>query len=313
MVDAYVAIRNASPAYRQMVGQNFLPKTLAEIQAQLAGDDGLVLEYVLGQKAGYLIVIPAKGEQPRVETLVLDEAQAAALGVEAGPLTASVLSRVLSTVDGSGVFQLLPREQTAVKAADKLAVLWSVLIPSGERQKLRGGQIKRLTVIPDGGLSMLPFETLVVEPGSNPTYLLDLEIPIVYAPSSTLLSNLQDRDSVGPAANVQPVLSVADPVYPGEAAQQLASADSGALADLTARSRYRSAGGELERLPFTADESRWVGDVFGEQGVRVDRLTRRGGHRSRRAAAVARAPGAAPGLSRPGRSEIWQLFSAPWP
>ena len=26
VVDAYVAIRNASPAYRQMVGQNFLPK-----------------------------------------------------------------------------------------------------------------------------------------------------------------------------------------------------------------------------------------------------------------------------------------------
>ena len=102
VVGAYVAIRNASPAYRQMVGQNFLPKTLSEIQAQLAGDEGLVLEYVLGQKAGYLIVIPAKGEEPRVETLVLDEAQAAALGVEAGPLTAGVLSRVLSATDGSG-------------------------------------------------------------------------------------------------------------------------------------------------------------------------------------------------------------------
>ena len=189
----------------------------------------------MGQKAGCLIVIPTPGEQPRVETLVLDEAQAAALGVEAGPLTAGVLSRVLSTADGSGAFQLLPHEQTAVKAADKLAVLWSVLVPSGERQKLRGGQVKRLTVIPDGGLSMLPFETLVVEPGSDPTYLLDLEIPIVYAPSSTLLSNLQDHAAAGAAASVQPVLSVADPLYPGEAARQLASAEPSAMAELTAR------------------------------------------------------------------------------
>ena len=101
VVDAYVAIRNASPAYRQMVGQNFLPTTLEDVQPRLAGEDRLVLEYILGSKAGYLIVIPPTGQESRIETLSISDAQAAKLKVKAGPLTGAVLKQVLMNEEGS--------------------------------------------------------------------------------------------------------------------------------------------------------------------------------------------------------------------
>ena len=53
--------------------------------------------------------------------------------------------------------------------------------------------MKQLVVIPDGPLALLPFETLIVEPGESPKYLLDVGPPILYAPSATVLLNLAAR------------------------------------------------------------------------------------------------------------------------
>ena len=198
LVEVYRDIRNVSPAYRLSVGRDFKPAGLAEIQSHLRHDDALALEYFFGAEAGYLFVIPSEGE-PRLEELTVTTEQAQTLGVESGPLTAERLQQILS-VDGREVPKLLSDPSTAPAALDRLAALWKLLIPEAERQALTSGEVKELVVIPDGALALLPFETLIVEPGESPKYLLDVGPPILYAPSATVLLNLAGR----PAESAKP-------------------------------------------------------------------------------------------------------------
>ena len=60
-------------------------------------------------------------------------------------------------------------------------------------EMLADGSIGRLIVVPDGPLAMLPFEALVTQPGSGPTFLLDVGPPVIYAPSSAVLKSLVER------------------------------------------------------------------------------------------------------------------------
>ncbi len=62
---------------------------------------------------------------------------------------------------------MLAEPQLADRAVAKLAAMWRVLVPEPQRSDLTKGTAKRLTVIPDGPLALLPFETLVVESGDN--------------------------------------------------------------------------------------------------------------------------------------------------
>jgi CHAT domain-containing protein len=202
--------------------------------------------------------------------LAVDEAAAKALGVNAGPLTAKRLQAILTAADGSGVAQQLRDRANASTATAKLAVLLKVLVPEPERQAITEGKLKRLIVVPDGPLALLPFETLVVSPGEQPKYLLDVGPPVIYGPSATVLYNLQTRPRTAATSAAEPVLSVGDPAYP-TAPTALAAADS-ALGALSAASRYRSAGGQLSRLPHSGLETLWVSRVFQDEGISSVRL-----------------------------------------
>ncbi len=274
VVDAYIAIRNASPAYRQTVSRNFLPASLEQVQVRLAADDHLVLEYVLGSKAGYLIVMPPGGRPARIETLSISPEQAAVLKVAAGPLTAGVLKEALMNAQGSGVLQLLRSEEKAAQAAEKLAALWSVLIPAGEQSSITGGKLKRLIVIPDGALALLPFETLVSELSDHPQYLLDAGIPLVYAPSATLLYNLTEQSSASQSVERRSVLSVGDPNYGGVTAPYEAKSEGSApqQLQLTDRARYGALRERLQRLPHSGLESTRVVDAFRKEGIAAQQL-----------------------------------------
>lgn len=267
VIDAYVAIRNASPAYRQLVGRNYKPATLTEIQTRLVGADCLLLEYFLGKEAGYLIVIPPTGEKARVELLNLDKEQAATLGVDAGPLTIERMRAILANDAGSGLLQQLRRPASAAATTDRLAVLWNVLIPEAERKLLTGGKLKRWIVVPDAALSAFPFETLVVQPGEKPQYLLDVAPPLVSSPSATLLLNLSEVSATKPTKGV---LSVGDAIYGAAATAPQRSRS--ALVGLSPRSRYGSLKGDLNPLPFTGLESQWVAEVFKKAGISTGRL-----------------------------------------
>jgi len=265
LVEVYRDIRNVSPAYRLSVGRDFKPAGLTDIQSHLRHDDALVLQYFFGAEAGYLFAIPSEGE-PRLEELTVTAEQVQTLGVEPGPLTAERLQQILS-VDGREVPKLLSDPNTAPVALARLAALWKLLIPEAERNALTNGEVKELVVIPDGALALLPFETLIVEPGDSPKYLLDVGPPIFYAPSATVLLNLATRSVESPTTKsaVQPVLTIANPVYGGP--QRTPAAPASALDGLAARSRYGAVGGELAPLPHTGTESAWVTDVYKKQGI----------------------------------------------
>ena len=66
VIETYAAIRNASPAYRRLLGKDFKPASLEQVQKELARDDRLVLEYFLGTKASYVIVVPPVGQSVRL-------------------------------------------------------------------------------------------------------------------------------------------------------------------------------------------------------------------------------------------------------
>lgn len=146
------------------------------------------------------------------------------------------------------VMTLLRRPQASPELVAALAALWDTLLPAAERELIASGQVRRLTVIPDGPLYLLPFESLVVEGGKQPRYLLDLDIPVAYAPSATVLDNLCGGQSPAPSPPIRSVLSVGDPLH-------------GRVG--------------LSALPSAAWESAWVAENFGKAGVQAKALQKR--------------------------------------
>jgi CHAT domain-containing protein len=264
---AYAEIRNASPAYRLAISDDQKPVSAEKLQQWVNGHQALVLEYLLGTKAGYVFVLPV-GEEPQVLKLELTAEQAVALGVEAGPLTAQRMRAILAREDETGVLDHLrasqdPRREE--KAAASLAALWNVLVPEAQREAIVEGKYERLVVLPDAPLAQLPFETLVVHTGEEPKYLLDVAPPILYAPSATILVNLSERESDASRRAAQPVLAVGDCVY---SQPREASADT-LLAQLAPHARYRGLGGRQDRLKYSAWEISFVAEVFGKRGIKV--------------------------------------------
>ena len=171
----------------------------------------------------------------------------------------------------SGLLQQLADPAAANTSHPKLSSLWQLLVPEPQRKELTGGKTKRLIVIPDGPLALLPFETLVVEPGPRPRYLLDVGPAIYYGPSATVLLNLSNRPLPSAGTTQEPVLTVGNPTY-STATDDVAVTAAGPLGELAARSRYSAAGGKLARLPFSGWESSWVADAFAKSEVKATRL-----------------------------------------
>lgn len=119
--------------------------------------------------------------------------------------------------------------------------------------------IKRLIVVPDAPLALLPFEALIVDP-AQPRYLLDLEIPIVYAPSATVLFNLAERQAETNSAVKEPLLTLGDARY-GDS--EKTPAESHLPEKLAVAGRYGTLGGRLNPLPYTGWETKWLVEVFG--------------------------------------------------
>lgn len=255
--------RASSPVYRNLLSTGGGPLRLSQMQRQLAAEQGLVLVYFLGNDGGYVLAIGPK--QSKLTPLTIDSEAAAVLQVDAGPLTSKRMHKIVLE-ERTGLASQLTNPKSAQQATPQLAALWKVLIPEPQRTALSEGEVKRLVVIPDGPLALVPFEALVViESGEQSRYLLDVGPPIVYAPSATVLYNLAQRRTAGDATPArEPVLAVGDPRYP-QRNNMVASA--GMLDQLTARSQFRAHGGDLAPLPFSGQEARWVRDVFQQQGL----------------------------------------------
>jgi len=208
----------------------------------------------------YVLVLPA-GAKARAERLFVAAEQARTLGVDAGPLTGKRLSSILANDKKTGLLQRLREAdtpETTKTIAPSLALLWEILVPKAEREAILAGKYKRLVILPDPAMAPLPFETLVVEPGERPRFLLDAGPPILYAPSATILLNLAGRPAQAVPKDTKPVLSVADCRY-----EQAAPPESDSLlVQLTPRSRFTRGERRLSPLAHSGLESAWVAQVF---------------------------------------------------
>jgi len=159
-----------------------------------------------------------------------------------------------------------------VDAVARLSVLYEVLVPEFARRRLTDGSLHQLIVVPDGGLSLLPFETLVVEKGEDPKYLLDVGPPVAYAPSVTVLLNLAARAEIPPPQELKPVLAVADPKYPDATNASLGNGQRNVLDELSTKTIYSEEAGSLNRLPYSAKELEAVETAFAANGVKTGKL-----------------------------------------
>ena len=151
--------------YRGLLAVGSGPPRLSQLRRRVIQDEGLMLVYLFGRNGGYVLAIGP--HDARLTRLEVGLADAKALGVEPGPLTTARLKQALIDGGQEGILQHLAKPAKARKAFPKLAVLWRMLVPETERKQFTGGRVKRLVVVPDGALALLPFETLVVDPADD--------------------------------------------------------------------------------------------------------------------------------------------------
>lgn len=270
LYEHYRDARSSSPVYRQLLATGSNRVRISQIQRTLLGDTDLLVEYLFGDRGGYLLLI--QRDAARLVVLNVAKQEAATLGIESGPLTSDRLKRALMNEAGTGVLQQLADPKQAEQATPKLAALWRTLLPDAERTALTAGKHQRLIVVPDGPLALLPFDTLVVEEGSAPKFLLDVGPPLQYIPSATVLANLQDRAVTRGPEGVEPVLTVGDPAFRRPTNKTAADGDERAAAGGGSRAS-RLLTDQLPRLPHAALESQWVADVFARARLSSVKLT----------------------------------------
>jgi CHAT domain-containing protein/tetratricopeptide (TPR) repeat protein len=263
LVDANTAIRNASPLYRRVLAKNAEPIRRDALEAWLVERRYCLLYYTLSDYWSFVVVYGAGPREEPSHFLELSPAQAQTLGLKPGRPNDPELSKAFLGKEGLLAQLASPKGNAA--AAPKLAALWEVLVPADIRAALARGDYAGLIVVPDGSLSLLPFEALVVEAEGHPKYLLDVGPPVCYAPSATLFYHLANRSIEGKQSPPS-LLTVGDAVY------DLASTTSSAA---SARSRFSALSGPLARLPYTANESHWIKQALGEAGLSTRHLLAR--------------------------------------
>ncbi len=247
LYDHYRESRTSSAVYQGLVTSSGGPVRLSTLQRKSLAKSGAMVVYHVGEHRSFAVV--ATEFDSRIIKMEIDEATARVLGVEPGELSAAMLQRALINAEGTGVVQMLSDRVKSKEATPKLAALWKLLVPEVLKKSLLAGQVVRLIIVPDGPLALLPFEALVVQPGEEPKYFLDICPPITYSPSASVLANLEGRPAKG--VGREPVLTVGDPAYSGgEPALAVAANES--------KTRFGAGGGRLSRLPFTAREVDWV-------------------------------------------------------
>ena len=221
---------------------------IEQIRKDLLGERDVMLAYLFGHFRGYLAVVTQN--RVEVQPIELDPEQAKVLGVEAGPLVNLNLLEMMMNSEGDGIVERLADPERADSVVTQLATLWEVLVPVKLREELVSGEYERLVVLPDGALSFLPFESLVVEADDDVRYLLDLGPPVAYGPSATVMLNL-GRRGAAKGHEASPILTLGDPAY------RLAARENG---------NRGSTRLNLTRLPYSGRESQWVKEVFGKRG-----------------------------------------------
>jgi CHAT domain-containing protein len=276
LIEAHREARNASTAYKLAVRADFSAAALSDVIAELSASNELLLSYTLGKRHSYVIAADGNHE-PTFEELVVEDSDAQLLQISPGPLTAASCRALIQGGRGQPALAGIARgldlegDEPDVASANRLAALWRILVPAGLRDALVTGAYQGLVVVPDGSLSIMPFEMLVVgnDARGAPRYLLDAGPPVRYGPSATVLANLASRNALKGNAAQSALLTVADPSYQNAAAPQAART---ITAEFEAAGRFRSANRLFARLPGTRIESDRLARAFREQGLEASQL-----------------------------------------
>jgi CHAT domain-containing protein len=258
-------LKASSPRYAALTRPQLLG--VAEIQKRVLDADTLLLEYALGDERSYLWLV----SQDSVQGFTLPKRE----------LIEGLTTRFynLLTARAQHLKFETPDERLArlAQADDELpkvaAELGSMLLGPAASQL----GTKRLLVVSDGSLHLIPFAAL--SNSSNPARPLVLEHEIVSAPSASALDELR-RERRGTTVATKTIAVLADPVFDikdervkmpshvsGGAANVRANfvnAQANAndsVSEVTRAARETGATGEsasIPRLPFTRQEARAI-------------------------------------------------------
>lgn len=249
-------IRSQSPRYASLMQPR--PPSLEEIQAELRGDNTILLEYAMGEDKSYVWAVTAESfsgyELPgraRIEELTRK------------------VHRLLTARSGDDIATAEARAESRETYWSKAAELSQILFGQ-VAQQLSG---KRLLIVADGALQYLPFEAL---PGpetppdsrAGPAAAKD-DIPlamkheVVYLPSAATLIALR-REAARPKTASKSVFVLADPVFDkGDARLKMAVARSDAAEGSTVTTKGVS-GPNFPRLPSTRREAEVIVSLLPE-------------------------------------------------
>ena len=234
-------IRLENPLYASVQYPD--PVTAAELQNRVLSPEEVLLEYFVTSREVYCFIITTSG----FEAMKLAEGEADLRG------------RVEALLEN---LQSGPARGEGYDRASA-AELYDILVKPFEKT-LEG---RRLVVVPDGILAVLPFEALVVAENGKRSYLLE-KYAIKYVQSASILALL--RTGGNPEGASERFIGFGDPVYDfdsfrqgkpeGEADMPGRGIGSGAL-----KTRYAELGGRLSRLEGSGDEVRAIERLFREK------------------------------------------------
>ncbi len=257
-------IRSQSPRYASLMQPH--PPSLEEIQAELRGDDTILLEYAVGEEKSYVWAITSDSfsshELPAREQIER--------------LTREVYS-LLTTRPGDSI--AMAQAQSRVAELDqqywqKAAELSRTLF--GPVAQQLGS--KRLLIVADGALQYLPFEALPApetmeqsEGGPATSDLVPLAIrhEVVYLPSAATLITLRREAAARPIAAPKSLFVLADPVFDKGDPRVIKGPD--VAADSSARlTTIKDTGGiNFPRLPSTRQEAEAIASLIPEDARAV--------------------------------------------
>ncbi len=207
------------------------PVALRDVQQQLNGDTA-ILEYVLDDPKSFCLLITHDGA-----------------GVITLPASRAELDELVAS------YQKLVRTRTATIPAS--STLYADLIKPLPAQALK----RRLIVIPDGQLNLIPFDALTDVGGH---YVLETHV-VTYAPSATVMQILEEAKS----ANTNPLtfLGIGGVEYRGLTADASPSAQPAPNGAASISNPFDPKAEPLRDLSGSRDEVTAGGKIFGSSSV----------------------------------------------
>lgn len=259
-------IRLQSPRYASLMQPH--PPSLEEIQAELRGDDTVLLEYAIGEEKSYVWAITSDSfsshELPGRNQIE--------------ELTREVHS-LLKTRPGDGI----STDGSLSRVVDLDQQYWQ---KAGELSRALFGPVaqqlgsKRLLIVADGALQYLPFEALPApdtveqpEGGTGPSDLVPLGIrhEVVYLPSAAALITLR-REAADRHLAPKSLFVLADPVFDkGDPRVKTFNAPPDVGGSSSARlATIKDTGGiNFPRLPSTRQEADAIASLIPEDARAV--------------------------------------------